>query len=177
MSHLSLKDVSLGGPPVLAWPMDPASNTVRKESRLNKVVLLRFDQGRWLAIEASYDESGILVRMLGGGPQRRVESIAGELKEVGKPRLEKKADPALYVGDRVVEFDGEPSREIRVERIVYQGGKVLYHETWFTHYLDEAKIVRVGTKPRPEPAAPPEEEKEKEKPPAGGDGDGAARRR
>src|SRR5262245_54277431 len=32
---LALKDVPLGGPPVLAWPMDPASNTVRKESRLN----------------------------------------------------------------------------------------------------------------------------------------------
>jgi hypothetical protein len=28
---LALKDVPLGGPPVLAWPMDPASNTVRKE--------------------------------------------------------------------------------------------------------------------------------------------------
>ena len=40
---LALKDVPLGGPPVLAWPMDPASNTVRKESRLNKIVLLRFE--------------------------------------------------------------------------------------------------------------------------------------
>jgi rieske iron-sulfur protein len=40
---LALKDVPLGGPPVLAWPMDPASKTVRKESRLNKIVLLRFE--------------------------------------------------------------------------------------------------------------------------------------
>jgi rieske iron-sulfur protein len=40
---LALKDIPLGGPPVLAWPMDPASNTVRKESRLNKIVLLRFE--------------------------------------------------------------------------------------------------------------------------------------
>jgi rieske iron-sulfur protein len=40
---LALKDVPLGGPPVLAWPMDPVSNTVRKESRLNKIVLLRFE--------------------------------------------------------------------------------------------------------------------------------------
>src|SRR5262249_10215808 len=32
-----------GGPPVLAWPMDPASNTVRKDSRLNKILLVRLD--------------------------------------------------------------------------------------------------------------------------------------
>jgi Rieske Fe-S protein len=40
---LGLADLPLGGPPVLAWPMDPASNTVRKDSRLNKVLLLRLD--------------------------------------------------------------------------------------------------------------------------------------
>jgi rieske iron-sulfur protein len=40
---LALKDVPFGGPPVLAWPMDPASRAVRKDSRLNKVLLLRLD--------------------------------------------------------------------------------------------------------------------------------------
>jgi rieske iron-sulfur protein len=40
---LEPKDVPVGGPPVLAWPMDPSSNTVRKESRLNKVLLLHLD--------------------------------------------------------------------------------------------------------------------------------------
>jgi Rieske Fe-S protein len=40
---LALKDSPIGGPPVLAWPMDPASNTVRKDSRLNKILLVRLD--------------------------------------------------------------------------------------------------------------------------------------
>ena len=40
---LELKDIPVGGPPVLAWPMDPASRTVRKDSRLNKILLLRLD--------------------------------------------------------------------------------------------------------------------------------------
>ncbi|MGA7489703.1 MAG: Rieske (2Fe-2S) protein [Xanthobacteraceae bacterium] len=40
---LALEDIPVGGPPVLAWPMEPASNTVRKDSRLNKVLLLRLD--------------------------------------------------------------------------------------------------------------------------------------
>ena len=117
------------------------------------------DTPEWIVIKAAYDESGILVRLLGGGPKRRVESVAGELKVTGPPDVERKPDKTLYVGDKVVEFAGQPSREIRVERIVYQGGEILYRESWYTHYLDEAKIVHVGTQPRPEPVAPPEDEK------------------
>ena len=36
-------EVSLGGPPIFAWPMEPASKLVRNGSRLNKVLLLRLD--------------------------------------------------------------------------------------------------------------------------------------
>jgi len=36
-------EIPLGGPPLLAWPMDAADKTVRKDSRLNKVLLLRLD--------------------------------------------------------------------------------------------------------------------------------------
>jgi vancomycin resistance protein YoaR len=122
------------------------------------------DTTRMILIKASYDESGILVRLLGGGPERRVESIAGELKVVGRPETELKPDPTLYVGDKIVEFAGQPSREIRVERIVYENGKVIHRESWYTHYLSEAKIVRVGTKPRPEPAEPPAPPKARSEP-------------
>ncbi len=116
------------------------------------------DTPRWIVLKASYDESGILVRLLGAGPERRVESVAGELEVVGPPKTERESDETLYEGDRVVEFAGEPSREIRVERIVYQGDEVLRRESWYTHYRYEARIVHVGTKPRPEPVAPPVEE-------------------
>jgi Rieske Fe-S protein len=36
-------DLTLDGKQTMAWPMDPASNTVRNGSRLNKVLLLRLD--------------------------------------------------------------------------------------------------------------------------------------
>src|SRR5262245_60841663 len=36
-------DLPLGGPPVLAYPTDPESQVVRDGSRLNQVVLIRFD--------------------------------------------------------------------------------------------------------------------------------------
>jgi rieske iron-sulfur protein len=43
ITPLEPKDVPAGGPPLLAWPMDPAGPVVRKGSRLNKVLLLRLD--------------------------------------------------------------------------------------------------------------------------------------
>jgi rieske iron-sulfur protein len=36
-------DIEPGSAPVMAWPMDPASKTVRDGSRLNQVLLLRLD--------------------------------------------------------------------------------------------------------------------------------------
>jgi len=35
--------LALGGPPVIAWPIDPATKTIRDGSRLNQVLLLRLD--------------------------------------------------------------------------------------------------------------------------------------
>jgi vancomycin resistance protein YoaR len=135
---------------------------------------LRNDTGRWIVIKASYDESGILVRLLGGGAERRVESIDGPLEVTGQPRTERIPDPSMFVGQRLIVDYGEPSRAVTVERIVYRGGEVLYDETWTTSYRYEKKIVRVGTKPRPV-APPPEEkppEKEEPQPPPGGGGGG-----
>jgi rieske iron-sulfur protein len=40
---LTPENVTLGAKPVMAWPMDPESSTVRSGSRLNKVLLLRLD--------------------------------------------------------------------------------------------------------------------------------------
>jgi vancomycin resistance protein YoaR len=143
---------------------------------------LRNDTGRWIVIKASYDESGILVRLLGGGRERRVESVEGPLEVTGQPRTERIPDASMFVGQRLVVDYGEPSRAVVVERIVYQGGEVLYHETWTTSYRYEKKMVRVGAKPRP--VAPPPEEKppkkeepEQQPPPGGGGGGGGNGRR
>ena len=121
-------------------------------------------------IKAGYDESGIIVRLLGAGPERRVESIAGELETTGPPTVERVPDPTLFVGERVVVEGGEPSRSVNVERIVYMGDEVLYREDWYTGYRSEKKIVRVGTKPQPAP--PPEDDKPKDDDPPGGGGGG-----
>jgi Rieske Fe-S protein len=42
-SEIALKDLPLGGPQILAWPMEPAGRIVRSGSRLSQVVLVRLD--------------------------------------------------------------------------------------------------------------------------------------
>lgn len=43
LEPLTPENIPLGANPVMAWPMDPESSTVRSGSRLNKVLLLRLD--------------------------------------------------------------------------------------------------------------------------------------
>ena len=124
------------------------------------------DTGRWIVLGAGAGGNGIYVSLYGSDTGRRVESNPGELRVTGAPRTETENDPTAFVGEREVLFDGEPSRAVSVERIVYdRDGSVLRRETWSTSYRSEPKQVRVGTKPRPQ--VPPETTKPKdEQPPA-----------
>jgi len=129
---------------------------------------IRNDTGRWIVLEGAYDESGISIGLLGAGPERRVVTEAGPLEVIGQPPVERTPDPDLFVGERVIDDLGEPAREIAVERTVYENGKVLSEETWYTSYDAEPRLVRFGTKPEPipEPPPPPPEEQEQEPEPA-----------
>jgi vancomycin resistance protein YoaR len=115
------------------------------------------DTDNWLYVQGVVTDGGITIRLLGAPTNRRVESRPGPLEEVGKPKVERVPDPTLFVGQEVVEDEGEPARTVTVERIVYKGDSVLYRESWVTNYASEPKIVRVGTipvAPKPPPAPP-----------------------
>jgi rieske iron-sulfur protein len=53
-------DLSVGGPPVMAWPMEPASKTLRDGSRLNQVLLLRLDPASLDETTRSHAADGIV---------------------------------------------------------------------------------------------------------------------
>jgi vancomycin resistance protein YoaR len=129
------------------------------------------DTDGWIVVHAGAGGSGIFVSLFGVDTGRRVVSTPGALRETGPPRTELERDPAMLVGERVVEFDGEPSRAVSVERVVYDAdGTVRRRETWSTSYRSEARLVRVGTKQRPEPPKtkkPPEEKTTTTTTPAG----------
>jgi vancomycin resistance protein YoaR len=118
------------------------------------------DTNSWIVVKGDSGDTAITISLLGAPTGRRVVSEPGELEETAPPKVETVPDPTMLVGDSVVIDDGEPSRSVRVKRIVYRGDEVLYEETWYTSYDAEPKIVRVGTRPRPveeepdEPVAP-----------------------
>ncbi|MBA2537970.1 MAG: VanW family protein, partial [Actinobacteria bacterium] len=113
------------------------------------------DTDNWMVVRAIAGDSAITIMLLGAPTNRRVESETGELKDTGPPEVERVPDPTLFVGQTVVVDEGEPSRAVSVRRVVYEGDKILYEETWWTSYRSEPKIVRVGTIPRDDPAPPP----------------------
>jgi rieske iron-sulfur protein len=57
---VSPADLPLGGPPLLAWPMDPATRVVRNGSRLNLVLLLRLDPASLDAETRAHAADGVL---------------------------------------------------------------------------------------------------------------------
>jgi Rieske Fe-S protein len=57
---LGLKDIPLGGPPVLAWPMDPTSKVIRNDSRLNKVLLLHLDPTALVGVTQERAADGVI---------------------------------------------------------------------------------------------------------------------
>ena len=110
------------------------------------------DTDHWLLLDTIVGSSSLTVRLFGTPVHRRVVSEASELRETGPPTVKRIPDPNLYVGEQVVEDYGEPPRAVSVHRIVYdRKGHVLYDNTWYSSYVSEPKIVRVGTKARPGP--------------------------
>jgi vancomycin resistance protein YoaR len=116
------------------------------------------DTNNWLVVRAIAGDNAITIMVLGAPTNRRVKSETGELVDTGPPEVERVPDPTLFVDQTVVVDDGEPSRAVSVHRVVFEGDKILYEETWYTSYRSEPKIVRVGTIPLDEPAPPPPKE-------------------
>jgi vancomycin resistance protein YoaR len=108
------------------------------------------DSDRWILLRTLVGSSSLTVRLYGTPLHRRVETQTTPLKVTAKPPVKRIPDPSLYVGEHAVEKYGEPSRATSVRRIVYdRKGKVLFDTVWYSSYVAEPKVVRVGTKPVP----------------------------
>ena len=54
------RDIPIGGPPIFAWPMEPATKIVRNGSRLNKILLLRLDPAMLDAATRDHAADGVV---------------------------------------------------------------------------------------------------------------------
>jgi vancomycin resistance protein YoaR len=108
------------------------------------------DTDHWLLLETIIGSSSLTVRLFGTPVHRRVETQASPLRETGPAKVKKILDPKLYVGEQVVEEAGSPTRAVSVRRLVYdKRDRLLYDATWYSSYVSEPKVIRVGTKPQP----------------------------
>jgi vancomycin resistance protein YoaR len=119
---------------------------------------LRFvnDTGDWLLLRTFVSSSSLTVGLYGTPVHRRVESTTSPLVVHGVPPVKKTVDPSLKPGEKVVDDSGVPAMSTSVTRDVYSAdGKLLHHDTWYSSYRAEPKLVRLG---------PPREKAKKKKP-------------
>jgi vancomycin resistance protein YoaR len=111
----------------------------------------RNDTGHWLLLRTWVGPSSLTVALYGTATHRRVVSEVAPLVVTGPPPIKKVPDPTLFKGQSELEESGTPSRSTSVERKVYDAnGKLLYDTRFYSSYRGEQRIIRVGTKKRPD---------------------------
>ena len=114
------------------------------------------DTGNWLLLRTFVSSSSLTVGLYGTPVDRKVTSTTSPLVSHGVPPVKKTIDPSLKPGEKIVDDPGLPAMSTSVTRDVYaQGGKLLYHDTWYSSYRALPKLVRIGPalKKKPKPGA------------------------
>jgi vancomycin resistance protein YoaR len=115
------------------------------------------DTPRWLLLRTFVTSSSLAVNLYGAPQHRRVETETAPLRFVSPAPIERSIDSALSPGQRVIDQYGVPAQATSVRRKVYSpAGKLLYDTTWYSNYVAEPKIVRIGpAKKKPAHKKPP----------------------
>jgi vancomycin resistance protein YoaR len=109
------------------------------------------DTGHWLLLRTWVGSSSLTVALYGTPVHRRVVSEVAPLVTTGPVPTKKVPDPLLFTGQKTVEETGAPPRKTSVHRLVYDAsGKLLYDSVFYSSYVGEPTVLRVGTKKRPE---------------------------
>jgi vancomycin resistance protein YoaR len=113
------------------------------------------DTHHWLLLRTFVTSSSLAVNLYGTPQHRRVETETAPLRFVSPPPVKKTLDKSLEPGDRVVDDPGVPAQATWVRRRVFApGGKLLYDSTWYSNYVAEPALVRVGPKKKKHPHPP-----------------------
>ena len=113
------------------------------------------DTSAWLLLRTFVSTYSLTVNLYGTNPHRKVVSTTAPLVTTGPVPTQYVKDPTLPKGTKEVVQSGSQPLATSVHRLVYSaGGKLLYDNTWSSHYDGEQQIVHVGTKPPKKPAGP-----------------------
>jgi len=113
------------------------------------------DTPHWLLLRTFVTSSSLAVNLYGAPQHRRVVTVSSPLRFVAPAPIERTIDPSLSPGERVIDDYGVPAQSTWVRRKVYApSGKLLYDSTWYSSYVAEPRLVRIGPKKKPAPPAP-----------------------
>jgi vancomycin resistance protein YoaR len=109
------------------------------------------DTGHWLLLRTFVGPSSLTVALYGTPLHRRVVSETAPLVVSGPTPTKKVSDPTLFVGQKEVQTTGTPPQKTSVHRRVYSAsGKLLSDTVFYSSYVGEPTVIRVGTKPKPQ---------------------------
>jgi vancomycin resistance protein YoaR len=113
------------------------------------------DTPHWLLLKTVVGSYSLTVNLYGTPQHRDVKSSTTPLVVTGPIPVKKTIDPSLKPGEKVVDDSGAPPLATSVTRDVYTaGGKLLYHNVWYSSYRSSPKLVRIGPKhKKPKPPA------------------------
>ena len=113
------------------------------------------DTKAWLLLRTFVSTYSLTVNLYGTSPHRRVVSETAPLVVTGRPPTEWDKDPKLLKGKKRIVMAGSPPLSTSVRRRVYSAdGKLLYDNTWSSHYVGDKRVVHIGTKKPPKRTGP-----------------------
>jgi len=118
---------------------------------------LRFvnDTPHWLLLRTFVTSSSLAVNLYGAPQHRLVVTQTSPLRFVSPAPIRRTIDKSLRPGERVIDDYGVPAQSTWVRRKVYApDGKLLDDATWYSNYVAEPRLVRIGPKKK---LAPPKE--------------------
>lgn len=115
------------------------------------------DTAGWMLVRTRVGAGALTVQLLGRSPGRRVETETAPLQVIGKTPFEVIRDETLPRRTRIVERIGTHPRATSVRRKVYDAdGALISDRVWYSTYVGEPTVVRIGTKePDPVREQPP----------------------
>jgi vancomycin resistance protein YoaR len=114
------------------------------------------DTPHWLLLRTFVTSSSLAVNLYGAPQHRRVETETAPLRFVSPAPIKRTVDTSLKPGQRVVDDYGVPAQSTSVRRTVYSpSGKLLYESTWYSNYVAEPKLVRIGPAKKKAPPKKP----------------------
>ncbi len=105
------------------------------------------DTDHWLLLRTFVSSSSLTVNLYGTPQHRKVVSEVAPLRVTGAVPVKTIKDPTLPKGKKVIDHTGSTPLSTSVTRRVYdEKAKLLYENTWYSSYVGDKQIVRIGTK-------------------------------